>query len=82
MKYSLLDFLNDIAFTLEKASNFSLTEEEANNMSTDIYEDFLVDEAKIVDGEIRIPKFGDPAYDWCEATAIVLAQEYCINYWE
>lgn len=79
---TLIDFLNDIAFTLERASNFSITSTEADKMAGDIYEEFLYLETKLVNGEPRFPRFGDTAFDWSITGAETLAQEFSIQYWE
>ena len=85
-KYNLIDFLNDIAFTLDKASNFTFNEGEAQEHACDIYQQFLEDEAQInperAFGRIIFPKFGDDEYDWTPLGASILANEYSISYWD
>lgn len=84
-KYNLIDFLNDIAFTLDKASNFTFNEGEAQEHACDIYQQFLHDETHFKDDEYNLtfmPKFGDKHYDWTPLGASILANEYSISYWD
>lgn len=85
-KYNLIDFLNDIAFALDKASNFTFNEGEAQEQACDIYQQFIEDEARIDPdknfGRITFPKFGDKNYEWTAEGAQILAHEYSISYWD
>lgn len=84
-KYNLIDFLNDIANELDKASEFTMGEDEAQGQACDIYQQFIHDESCYKDeafAMIWMPKFGDNHYDWTPEGAKILAQEYSISYWD
>lgn len=74
MKYTLIDFLQDMAFHLDKASNFTFNDGEAREHACEIYQDLMKEEGN--------PRFGDPEYDWTHEGAYTLVYEYSISYWD
>lgn len=82
-RYNLADFLVSIANTLIEASGAEMSYDEAMKDAEYIYQDFIGDEAEYdKDLGFKLPRFGDRFYDWTEAGAKTLAEEYSINYWD
>lgn len=80
-KYTFIDFLLDIADEIVQASDNNIALGEAKEIASTIWNDFVMSEAKTVEGSLSLPCFGDDDYHWNKEAAIILAREFEIDYW-
>jgi hypothetical protein len=70
-------FIMKIAVTLYDAAR-TMPWSWAVKQASDVYQEFRRDNQR--DG--KMPRFGDPDWDWSGAGARTLAHEYAIDYWD